>query len=385
MRANLFFFLCVGFVGAVFTCSWLPIPFWVLASACPAACAMSVWLAARERNFAWAMIAGFVIAILRIALLPDVFSVSMPFLTWLAVRISMLSQSFGSVFGRIYPEPIASFAQGILTGSAGVRLDAGFMQALRTTSTLHLIAVSGYNVTLVASYGYKLFHWLTVPRKMIWMFVLASLAVFTAFVGAPSSAVRAGIMASLAVIAERFYRTGYGRNALAFAAAVMLFGQPSIAMDLGFQLSFLATVGIMGIAPIFSSVGRNQPEKSSEWRQMAVETLCAQALVMPVLISKSGIVSLLGLAANFIVLPLIPAAMAVSFAAGMGFLFWNALGRAIAFVSLPFFLFITHAITWFASLPFAAVNVAGISGIWIAAYYAIVVLLVFRKTNKVHA
>ena len=382
MRANLFFLLCAGFMGTVVLLSLVSMSVWAVALLCVCFCFVAALLPRALRAGAFVVLAGFVIASLRIALLPAAFPEFFPALSsWMRA----LSQSFGGVFGVLYPEPIASFTQGILTGAAGVRFDAGFMQALRTTSTLHLIAVSGYNVTLVASYAYRFFHWMTVPRKLIWIAVLGLLALFTAFVGAPASAVRASIMGSLVIVAERFYRSGYGRNALAAAAVAMLFWQPSVIFDLGFQLSFLATGGIMVLAPLFIKVERGRPGGGGEWKHMAIETMCAQALVMPVLVLKSGTVSFLGLAANFVVLPLIPVAMAVSFAAGTGFLLWNVLGKTIAFVSMPFFLFITHAITWFASLPLSAAQVSGISSAWVIAYYAGIAWFVISKMKDVHA
>ena len=382
MRANLFFFLCAGFVGAVVLLSLVSVKVWMLALLCVCACVFATLLERERRLYVFALLAGCLAAAARIALLPDAFPAFIPAFSDL---MRAWSQSFGSVFAILYPEPIASFAQGILTGAAGMRLDPAFMQALRTTSTLHLIAVSGYNVTLVASGAYKLLHWTTVPRKVIWIVVLFLLAAFTVFVGAPASAVRASIMASLVVIAERFYRSGNARNALAFAATAMLLWQPSVIFDLGFQLSFLATTGIMVLAPLFVRAERTCPDEDGGWKHMAIETLCAQALVMPVLVFKSGTVSFLGLAANFVVLPLIPAAMAVSFAAGMGFLLWNVLGRTIAFVSMPFFLFITHAIAWFSSLPLASVHVSEIPVIWVIAYYACIALFVRSKMKNAHA
>lgn len=219
MRANLFFFLCAGFVGAVVLLSLVFVKVLMLALLCVCTCVFAMLLERERRLYVFALLAGCLAAAARIALLPDAFPAFIPAFSDL---MRAWSQSFGSVFAILYPEPIASFAQGILTGAAGMRLDPAFMQALRTTSTLHLIAVSGYNVTLVASGAYKLLHWTTVPRKVIWIVVLFLLAAFTVFVGAPASAVRASIMASLVVIAERFYRSGNARNALAFAATAML-------------------------------------------------------------------------------------------------------------------------------------------------------------------
>lgn len=379
MPAHAFFSFCIGFTGAVLLFALSAAPWWAVLIFCAAASAVSFSIDRPAGTYARACIAGFALGATRIAFFPDTLALSGAAFVASTNAVRAWAARFGSVFGYLYPEPIASFAQGILTGTAGMRIDARFMDALRATSTLHLIAVSGYNVTVVSSYAYRFFQWLTMPRKVIWILVLAFILLFVVFVGAPASAVRAGIMASLVVIAERFYRAGYARNALAFAAAVMLFIQPSAIFDLGFQLSFLATIGIVFVAPVLQTLGSHNKQEPSAFRELAMETGAAQSLVLPVLLLKNGALSLIGMAANFVVVPLIPAAMAISAVAGASALVFEPLGKIAAFVSLPFFAFLTNSIEWFASLPFASTRNVSVSLGWVVAYYAVLGVWVARR------
>ncbi len=382
MRATAFSLFAIGFGEAVGLVALAPGRAWIFWVVSVFVWAIAFCVPSRWRMHGIAHASGFMFAVARIIFLPDVLSVPLPALGALEIFVRGAARAFSAAFGRLYPEPIASFAQGILTGSAGARLDPLFLQALRQTSTLHLIAVSGYNVTLVASYAYKLFEWATMPRKMIWIFVLTLLAFFTVFVGAPASAVRAGIMASLAVIAARFSRPNAGSTALVFAAAAMLFVQPSVILDLGFQLSFLAAFGVIFVAPVFMAPKEEGAERESGLRSLIVETCAAQGMVVPVILYRFGTLSVIGLAANFVVVPLIPIAMTLAALSGFGFLLFEPLGKILAFASAPFFLFITRTIQWFGSLPFASLSGIDISLFGAAAYYAIILVWISGKMKN---
>ena len=215
--------------------------------------------------------------------------------------------------------------------------------------------------------------------------MIAAVACFVVFVGAPSSAVRAGIMASLLVIAQRFGRSGNSRNVLVFSLAAMLLVSPLALGELGLQLSFLAFFGIVYVAPLIKNLFNLNPDAQNSWLELLqntwAETLAAQLMVFPVLVYRFGLVSLLGTLANLIVLPMIPYAMGLSFIAGMLGFVSLGLARVWAIISLPFLGFITAVISRFSWLPGASLNVYHVSWLFIATYYLLIGwwLIVKRK------
>ncbi len=161
--------------------------------------------------------------------------------------------------------------------------------------------------------------------------------------------------------------------------------------DLGFQLSFLASFGIFYVAPMFLGKGQihrqasfgisqdrqDEEEKSNWFKQIAFETLAAQAMVFPLLIYKFGTLSLVGSLANLIVLPLIPLAMGLSFFSGLGMIVFEPLGRLVGFVSYPFLNFIVKTIELFAGLPLAGLSGVFISPLFLIVCYAALLLLIY--------
>ncbi len=216
------------------------------------------------------------------------------------------------------PEPEASYAKGILLGD---RSDMPYelRQAFRRTGTSHLTALSGYNVTIIAEYLGVVSRGITVPVLGIIFFVLAT--------GAASSLVRAAFMGVLVVIIRRAgYRYGAGR-ALLYAVATMLFWEPSILFgDVGFQLSVVATAGIIFLVPRFDALFSFIPKRFGG-REAFATTIAAQITTLPLIIFYFGLPSIVSIPANILVIITMPLAMAFAFIAGVG-------GVLVGFVSV---------------------------------------------------
>ena len=136
-----------------------------------------------------------------------------------------------------------------------IRNIPGYLEdAYRTTGTVHIIAISGFNIALITGLVIRLFRRIFKP---VWAGILAISAIlfYTLLVGAEPSVVRAAIMGSLSIPAYYIGRRIIGINSLTFAAAVMLLLNPLLLWDLGFQLSYLATLGLMVLAdPVLKSL-----------------------------------------------------------------------------------------------------------------------------------
>lgn len=261
-------------------------------------------------------------------------------------------QLFDESLTRVLPEPEVSFARGILIGRSP-SFPKDLNEAMRKTSTVHLVAVSGYNISIVAIAIVSALEFLTVSRRFSWLIATIGIIVYTTFVGAPASAVRAAIMGILFVTARHFGRVSNARNALTLAAGAMVLHNPTVLRwDLGFQLSFLATIGLLWISP------RIAKRLDFSGPNLLTDMLGAQLMVMPWIFYKFGTITLVGLGANMLVMSLTPLTMFWSFLAG----FVGALSDAAAYIFAPIAFMLLRYNLWvidsFAKVPLAAFSFA---------------------------
>ncbi len=384
--ADYFFMALAGCIASVFIASFVSVKlWWIIAFGIAGFCIASV-LCSRACRLAFVLFCiGACIGWLRIALFPSEF-VFIKQGNWIMTVLESMRLNVTAMVQRLYPEPVAGFVQGLLSGSKGVQIQPALWEALRRTSTAHLIAVSGYNITIVANAISVFLAWFTVPRKWIWLIASVVITAFTIFVGAPASAVRAAVMAFLIVVAKRFSRQTSTRIAFALTLAVMLMLNPSsLRFDLGFQLSFLAAFGILYVEPIFSRSfrpGLREKTARDEIAGVVRETLAAQLMVFPILLYRFGTVSLLGVAANMFVLPFIPFVMAIGCVSiALGYAFFP-FGQIVSWLALPIFRYALWIILFFSSLPAAAVDGIRVSAYAVVAYYACFALWLWYTSRR---
>ncbi|MGE5540791.1 MAG: ComEC/Rec2 family competence protein [Bacillota bacterium] len=211
------------------------------------------------------------------------------------------------------PEPESSLASGIIVGGKQ-GLGSKLLDVFTTSGLLPVIVLSGYNVMIVAESVLSGLSFL--PRHFALGMAGMIVTLFVAAAGGGASAIRAGVMAGLALYARASGRTYSALRALAFVLVLMLLLNPlSLAYDPGFQFSFMATLGlILASSPIETQLTR-VPWK---WlREIIASTLAAQLFVLPLLLYQSGNLSFVSIPANILVLPVIPLAMLLSFIAGL--------------------------------------------------------------------
>jgi len=281
------------------------------------------------------------------------------------------------------PMQESSLLSGILLG---IDQDIpGYLEsAYRTTGTVHIIAISGFNIALITGLVIRLFRRIFKP---MWAGILAVSAIlfYTFIVGAEPSVVRAAIMGSLSIPAYYIGRRIIGINSLTVAAAVMLLLNPLLLWDLGFQLSYLATLVLMVLAdPILSFlqnwIGGRFTESANQTAMpfyvLLVSTLCAQFAVSPVLLGLSPDLLPYSLAANLIILPLQPSIMVIGGVAVLIQFIFPPMGALIArFAWIPAALS-NQVVLHFAKLPFAEVRLPEASS-WLAFGVVLSVLILF--------
>ncbi len=278
-----------------------------------------------------------------------------------------LNENFG--------EPHGSFMAGLILGSRR-GISEELIGEFNITGLTHIVAISGYNVTLVIVVVSGMFGFLS--RRVKIAFSVGFVIVFVFLVGASASVVRAGIMGIISLMALWFGREYFVFIALFVSAFLMNLWNPKILVyDVGFQLSFLATLGIVFFSPLIERYLRWLPEIFG-MREAAQMTLSAQLLVLPVIVLNFGRLSLIAPVANLFVLSLIPFAMLFGFFAVLFDLFCGAVSDFFGFLGYLALETIIFFVNAFSSFRFASIGVEW--GWWmVVTYYYLLCRYILKK------
>jgi competence protein ComEC len=294
---------------------------------------------------------------------------------WQGSRIKQgfiyLRRTFVASIERVVPEPYAGLAAGVVLGVDGA-LSKDDEEVFRNAGLIHVVVVSGYNITLVGDMVARALA--SLPVFISSAGSLVGILAFILLTGASATAVRAGIMASLILLARLTKRHYNMQRALFFAGFIMVLHTPLILLyDPSFQLSFLATWGLGSLTPFTERLFAWMP---AFLRTIAATTLATQTAVTPLLIYMSGNVSILSLPANILVLPFVPVIM-------IGTLLIGILGFLPAIVLLPFSI-VTHGVSAYVfgiahlidSIPMSVMSIPAVSLWMLVTIYGILVGIV---------
>ena len=274
--------------------------------------------------------------------------------------------------------------ESLLMGGLILGEKSAFSQDLRQsfvdTGTIHVVALSGYNVTIVAEWIMKIFAFL--PRHLGIGIGIFAILLFIIMTGASSTAIRAGVMAILALIARATGRNYDVLRALILAGIFMILLNPYVLVfDVSFQLSFLATIGVIFLAPRIEKYF-TWITKKFQLRDIVSVTCAAYIFVFPFILYKMGNLSLVALPANVLILPFIPFTMLLGFiTGGLGFI-WYIFAVPAGFLSYIFLHYELLVINFFASLPFASFAIPNFPLIITLAIYAYFIYRLFGREIK---
>jgi competence protein ComEC len=220
--------------------------------------------------------------------------------------LSRLSQSLSARLQVLLPEPEASFAVGLLLGKRQ-NMDQDLQDAFQAVGLTHIVAISGSNIALVVILFFTLFSFLPFHRRLA--FSAIGVVTFVLLVGPSAAVVRAGLMGVLSLVGLYSGRKSQAYFGLLWSAVLMVLWNPLVlTYDVGFQLSFASTFGILTLTPILEKVF---PQRL--WmRDELILTLAAQLMTLPFIIFYFGRISWITPLANLVVAPLIPLAMGSS-------------------------------------------------------------------------
>lgn len=281
-------------------------------------------------------------------------------------------------------EPQAALLSGILLGDdSGMSRET--IEAFRVTGMTHIIAISGFNIALLIVLLDRLTA-LFMPRRLAALVIIVFIALYAVLVGGAPSVIRAAMMGVAYLFATRML----GRPALAVASLfvasfMMTLADPMALWDIGFQLSFAATMGLVLFAGPWTTWTKQRlaggSDSPARWgganllADVLVVTLAAQILTLPLLLFHFGRLSLISLPANLLVLPVQPAVMVTGGVTLLSGMIWLPLGRLAGIVAWPFLAYTTGVIELLAQVPRAAIpfQLSARGLVWI--YVAIAMLV----------
>ena len=294
-----------------------------------------------------------------------------------------------ATIAQILPEPYAALLTGILLGvETGIPRD--LYERFNATGTSHVIVISGFNIAIVAGLlmlvGTRAFG----KHRAVWM-AIVGIALYTLLVGADPAVVRAAIMGGLLVLALYFGRQAEARTSLILAAVLMTAVNPHALWDVGFQLSFAATAGLIWLVlpmeraaqrGVSALVGaQHTPQAMRLLSQVLVVTLAAQIATGPLIVYQFGRLSMVSLLTNLLILPAQPLLMLAGGLATLAGLVWLPLGQLLGWLAWLPLAWTVWAVNLTASGPFASASLERFSPWLLAVIYTALAGLVWLMSR----
>jgi len=286
----------------------------------------------------------------------------------------VLTQKIASVI----PEPQASLLGGLLIG-AKQSLGKDLQEEFRKAGIIHIVVLSGYNITIIAEFIMRIFSFL--PQALGISFGSISIVLFALMTGASATTIRASIMALLVILARSTGRTYQVTRALFLAGFFMILYNPKILVfDPSFQLSFTATLGLIYVSPIVARYLNFLPQKF-QLREFAIATITTQIFLLPLLLYMTGMLSIVALPVNLLILVFVPVTMFFGFIAALFGFFSFILALPFSLVAYILLSYELDVVRFFSNLPFSAVSVPYFPAWLLVVFYIFygVVILKLRK------
>ncbi len=295
---------------------------------------------------------------------------------WVKEKLFALKKNFTDSLSRALPEPHASFLAGLTIG-AKKSMPGDVLEEFKKSGIIHLVVLSGYNITIIAENIGRMMKFLPLPFGVGIGASIFGIIFFAIMTGASATIVRASIMAILVLIARSTGRVYEVTAALLFAGFFMVLQNPKILrFDPSFQLSFLATLGLIFVAPRLKGLVGFLPEKWG-FRDNVSATLSAQLAVLPLILHLTGNVSPFALPVNILVLMFVPATMFFGFMAWAAGIFSYVLSLPFAWMAWLLLNYELGVVHFFSALPGAGFTISDFSAWWLVAAYASLAVFVF--------
>lgn len=289
--------------------------------------------------------------------------------------INTLRQKLISLFSKTLPSPSSSLLLGIIFGIKE-QMPKDFSNNLKTSGVFHVIAASGMNVTLIAGFISSLFA-LFLKRQIAIGLSILGIIFYAVLAGLEPSIIRASIMGILVFSAQILGRQTLAINGLVLAGFGMLFLDPTLISDVGFQLSFTATLGLV-LIPKIRAIGRIRVVGDS-----VNTTIAAQIATLPILLANFGTYSVYSVLVNGLVLWAVPVLMAIGGLGAILGLVLMPLGQLLIYLSFPLLLYFEIIVNFFGKIG-GVISISALPWQFIAGYYCLLIsaLIIPKKTHS---
>jgi len=281
--------------------------------------------------------------------------------------VDTLRRKFTAGMQTALPEPLASFGLGLLVGQRNT-LPTDLTQALLMVGLTHIIAVSGYNLTILLEATRRV---LGSHSKVVSTFAALALVFgFLLVAGTSASIVRAAVVSVLGLGAWYYGRPVRPLLLILLAAAGTAYANPVyVWADISWYLSFLAFFGILVLGPLVTHrlFGEHEP---SLIVQIVIESLCAEVMTIPLVLYIFGQMSLVSLVANMLVVALIPLAMLLSLVAGLAGMFMGGVCGWLAWPATVLLTYMVDVVTMLSRVPHVFVQNRYLSAVDMVLCYA---------------
>lgn len=278
---------------------------------------------------------------------------------------------------RSLPQPQSSIATAMFLGEKR-EISSEWRDRLSAAGVRHITAVSGLHVTVVATIVSVLFAGLGKRRSL--PFIALAIFLFVLMTGMQASAIRSGIMGGSLILAGIFGRMNSSSRSVVIAASIMLLFNPLLLRhDIGFQLSFLAVIGIIRFSPAIEARLSFLPPVA---REVTAMSLSAYLFTLPAVIYHFGETSLVFPVTNLLIVPVLHITMVL----GLAFIVLSFVSGTIALITLfPLWLLLTYLVGlvyFFAELPWSSVTLGSVGPTVIFVSYALLIILSGKKDHN---
>lgn len=287
------------------------------------------------------------------------------------------------VIDEIFPAPENALLRGILLGDES-QISPLAKEAYSITGTSHIIAISGFNMAVLAGIVAHVFTRRLGAQKGS-LLTIITLLLYTILVGAEASVMRAAFMGAFTVVASSIARRGNSLNNLGISVLLMMLINPHLPWDVGFQLSAMATLGLALLMPplrarltlwMNARFGEEFSARFSTWiGDFLIVTLVAQLSVLPLLLYHFKSFSWVFLIANPLILPVQPLVMILGLLAMTVGLVSLPLGGVLAWVAWPFAAYTNRMVFWLASRFPHILQVPRLEFVWVILAYLVLAIL----------
>lgn len=293
----------------------------------------------------------------------------------------VLKRKFLESVNRVVPEPESALLGGILLG-VKQNLGNDLEQAFIDTGTIHIVVLSGYNVTIVSEAIVRSLQQI-LPKQAALSFGGMGIILFALITGATTTTVRASVMGLLGLLARVTNRTYEITRALFLAAFIMVVQNPYVLIfDISFQLSFIATLGLIIISPRIEAWRFSQKlPKKFGIREIFASTIATQIAVFPYLLYKIGTLSIISPLANMLVLPVIPISMGVGFVAGLLEYVTHIGSNPLAWLSYGLLHYTVSVVEFLSSFSWSSLQIHQFHWVFIVPFYIGIGVWIYRKKS----